>query len=73
MERKQRRENYRQTCETVLNDRDNYFEKLQAFEDKHGYIPEEDAKVLHQYAEWKKKGSWKNDKKLMRKINRRSK
>ena len=68
--------NYKQECEKKLDNRDEFFRQLEAFENKHGYIDAEfanDSRMMKQYELWKKNKSWRNDKKLVKKINRRNK
>lgn len=73
MARIKRRKNYKQTCEEVLDKRNTFFEKLLKFETQFGYIPTEFKDREPQYKEWKEKGSWRNNKKLVKNIERRSK
>ena len=74
MERKQRRSNYRQTVEEILDKRDDFFKKLEWFEKRNNYIPvkyRSDEKLMHQYSEWKKKQrSWRKDKRLQRRLRK---
>lgn len=63
----------RQACEDILDKRDSFFDKLRKFEEGHGYIPKSyrlDEKLMQQYNIYKVAGSWRNDKKLVKKIRR---
>ena len=67
---------YRQELEKVLDKRDAFFEKLKGWETKLGFVPKkysDDKPLMDQYEDYKKNGSWRKNKKLLKKITRRFK
>lgn len=74
MERKQRRKEYKQEITDLLDRRDIVYQKLASFEDKWHYIPDEyknDEHFMKQYNAYKEFGPWTNQRKLVKKINRK--
>ena len=74
LERKQRRKEYKQAVTDLLDKRDIVFQKLALFEDKWHYIPDQyknDEHFMKQYTKYKEYGPWTNQRKLVKKINRK--
>jgi len=55
-----------------MDKRENFFKLLKEFEEKHGFIPEKykDTMLEFEYNRYKKKGSWRNNKWLVRKLRK---
>lgn len=82
MERKLRRKVNRQGDKDLLkkaamdklDTRDRFFAELQSFEKKNGFVPApycNDKQQMIQYESYKKLGPWRNDRKLVKKFERR--